>query len=240
MRTLLSNPASFKKPQLLQRMLMLAFCLIGMGIGKAQTISIGNLVISDSLELNSIADVSFNVVNTSDSTSILGNMKLNFMNETSQSATFPLGGFDAMQFFAPQQERTFSTTIPVTPQFFLEGGNTVVIWPSFVGQPVQSADSIRLSIYVFNINGIDKDKNEAAAYLVPNPMKSMLSIQTIGKAPLPEYIVVRELSGRLLMKHSLMGNGQVSISQVPAGIYLLEMHLPDGNFITQRIVRIAD
>ncbi len=218
----------------------LLYSLTFLNLGFSQSVSIGNFFMPDTVNQNSISDVNFNIRNSSDSISILGNMKLNFLNETTGTIA-PLGGFSAIQFFAPQQERSFNIVIDITPQYFLEGGNTVVIWPSFVGQPIQAEDSIRFNVYVNTINGVENGKNQlASAYLIPNPMKDELSIQTIGQAKMPESIVVRELSGRTILNQQLNNSGKVDFKLVPAGIYILEMKLSDGNIITQRIVRIAD
>jgi hypothetical protein len=220
---------------------LLVFSAVCFQHGNAQSISIGNFSMPDSVQLNTGVDVFFSIQNTSDTASILGNLKLNFFNETSNLPSTPLGGFDAYQFFAPQQERSFNIVIPITPQFFLEGGNTVVIWPSLIGQPVISEDSIRFDLFVYQVNGLNTEKtNDLAAYLIPNPIRSRLSVQAIGKAPMPESIALRELTGRPLLISRLSESGHLDLRELPAGIYLLEMHLPDGKIITRRIVKLAD
>jgi hypothetical protein len=209
--------------------------------GKAQSISISNFAMPDTVTLNFSTDVFFQVKNTSDSLNILGNLKLNFLNETTGGPAVPLGGFDAMQFFAPQQERAFEVVIDITPQYFLEGGNTIVIWPSFAAQQIESQDSIRFNLYVNHINGIDQDKNQGeSAYLIPNPVKGELFILPVGKAELPESITVRSLNGQILLNQRLNGSGKVDMLKVAPGVYILEMSLTNGERITQRIVRIAE
>jgi hypothetical protein len=209
--------------------------------GTAQSISISNFAMPDTVTLNFSTDVFFHVKNTSDSLNILGNLKLNFLNETIGGPAVPLGGFDAMQFIAPQQERSFEVVVDITPQYFQEGGNTIVIWPSFVGQPINSEDSIRINIYVNNINGIDQEKNQIeSAYLIPNPVKGELSILPIGKAELPESVSVRSLNGQILLNQRLNGSGKIDMLKISPGVYILEMSLINGEKITQRIVRIAE
>lgn len=210
-------------------------------IGKGQSISISNFNMTDTVYQNSVTNVQFTIQNTSDSINILGNLKLNFKNETLFNQTEPLGGFDALQFIAPFQTRTFNTSIPITPQFFLEGGNTVVIWPSFVGQPVAAEDSVRFNVFVFNSNGFNSiNENQTSAYSIQNPTGNTLYIRALGNSTLPKQICLRNLQGISLLIAELHDNEQIDLSNIAPGIYILDLLLDDGRCFSQRIVRIAD
>ena len=205
-------------------------------VGNGQSISISNFNMPDTVYQNSVADVQFTIQNTSDSLNILGNLKLNFRNETLNNQTEPLGGFNAIQFIAPLQTRTFNTIVPITPQYFLEGGNTVVIWPSFVGQPVAADDSIRFNIYIENLIGFNSVQGNSS-FIIQNPVGNKLHIQVMGKAKLPKQICIRDLQGKSLLNIEHYNSEDIDMSGIAPGIYFLEMLLEDGRSITQRIIR---
>ena len=205
-------------------------------VGNGQSISISNFNMPDTVYQNSVADVQFTIQNTSDSLNILGNLKLNFRNETLNNQTEPLGGFNAIQFIAPLQTRTFNTIVPITPQYFLEGGNTVVIWPSFVGQPVAADDSIRFNIYIENLIGFNSVQGNSS-FLIQNPVGNKLHIQVMGKAKLPKQICIRDLQGKSLLNIEHYNSEDIDMYGIAPGIYFLEMLLEDGRSITQRIIR---
>lgn len=204
--------------------------------GKGQTISISNFNMPDTVYQNSAADVQFTIQNTSDSLNILGNLKLNFRNETLNYQSEALGGFNAIQFIAPLQTRTFNTIVPITPQYFLEGGNTVVIWPSFVGQPVAAEDSIRFNIFVENLIGFNSVQG-SSSFIIQNPVGNKLQIHSIGKTKLPKQICIRDLQGKSLLNIERYNSEEIDMSGIAPGIYFLEMLLEDGRSVTQRIIR---
>jgi hypothetical protein len=208
-------------------------------VGNGQSISISNFNMPDTVYQNSVADVQFTIQNLSDSLNILGNLKLNFRNETLNNQTEPLGGFDALQFIAPFQTRAFNTIIPITPQYFLEGGNTVVIWPSFVGQPVAAEDSVRFNIFVENLIGFNSVLG-SSSYIIQNPVGNKLQIYTVGKAKLPKQICIRDLQGKSLLNIEQFNSEDIDMLGIAPGIYFLELHLEDGRSITQRIIRSAN
>jgi hypothetical protein len=216
--------------------LFLLVILMYAQIGNGQSISISNFNMPDTVYQNTVADAQFTIQNTSDSLNILGNLKLNFRNETLNNQTEALGGFNAMQFIAPLQTRAFTTIIPITPQYFLEGGNTVVIWPSFVGQPVAAEDSIRFNIFVENLIGFNSVQG-SSTYIIQNPVGNKLQIQTMGKAKLPKQICIRDLQGKSLLNIEYHISEDIDMSGIAPGIYFLEMLLEDGRSITQRIIR---
>jgi hypothetical protein len=216
--------------------LFLLVILMYAQIGNGQSISISNFNMPDTAYQNSVVDVQFTIQNTSDSLNILGNLKLNFRNETLNNQTEPLGGFSAIQFIAPLQSRTFNTIIPITPQYFLEGGNTVVIWPSFVGQPIAAEDSIRFNIFVENLIGFNSVQS-SFSYIFQNPVGNKLQIHAMGRAKLPKQICIRDLQGKSLLNINSHISEDIDMSGIAPGIYFLEMLLEDGRSITQKIIR---
>lgn len=216
--------------------LFLLVILMYAQVGNGQSISISNFNMPDTVFQNSVADVQFTIQNTNDTLNILGNLKLNFRNETLNNQTEPLGGFNAIQFIAPLQTRTFNTIVPITPQYFLEGGNTVVIWPSFVGQPVAADDSVRFNIFVENLIGFNSVQG-TSSYIIQNPVGGKLQILALGKAKLPKQICIRDLQGKSLLNIKHFISEDIDMSEIAPGIYFLEMLLEDGRIITHRIIR---
>jgi len=151
----------------------------------------------------------------------------------------PLGGFSASQFFAPLQERIFDVEIPIEPEFFLDGGNTVVIWPSFVGQPDAALDSIVLDIFVINPNSTGGQMKAApGAYLFTNPVSEILTIQPIGNAKIPTEIIIRDLNGRVMIQRNCSEG--MNVSGLSAGVYILEMKFPDSSSVIRRMVKAGN
>ena len=201
----------------------------------AQTLGIEINSIPDTVLLNSYFEAGFTIHNLSLDPQ-LGNLQIWFLNDSNDSIMAPLGGFNVNQYFAAEQPRTFDLVIPVSPNFFKQGGNTVVIWPSFVGQPILS-DSTLKEIYVIDPNNIKKTK-DGQLYLFPNPAGSVLSVKASSKATIPEKIIIRDLSGRILLQCDYVENqGSMNIENLAAGIYILELKLPDGKNFVQRIVK---
>ena len=202
----------------------------------AQTLAIEINSLPDTVLINSNFEASFTIHNLSVEAQ-LGNLQIWFLNESNDSIAAPLGGFNVNQYFAAEQPRTFNLIIPVTPNFFRQGGNTVVIWPSFVGQPILG-DSTFKEIFVLDPSNIKKPVTNDQIYFFPNPAGSSLSVKASPKAAVPEKIIIRDLSGRILLQCAFAENeGSMSIENLSAGVYILELQLPEGKNFVQRIVK---
>jgi hypothetical protein len=208
------------------------------GTAHAQGLQISNFVMPDTLYLNSSVPVSFSITNTLDS-SILGNLQLNFRNETFNNVEAPLGGFEAVQFFAAFQERNFSTLIPVGPQYFLEGGNTVVIWPSMAGQEITS-DSVRRDVYVYFVNNVTSAQSLLNRnYIIPNPIANKLVVTPRNNASMPQSVELFDLSGRSVLNATFDANGAVDVSILPDGSYNAIIRLSDGKSHVNRMIKLV-
>lgn len=196
--------------------------------------------IPDTLYFDTSVPVDFSITNNTDS-SLLGNLQINFLNETFNNVQAPLGGFEAVQFFAPFQEREFSTLIPVEPQYFIEGGNTVVIWPSFVGQPVQAEDSIRVTVIVTQSNGVTSNPPSLSEfYFIPNPLRNnQLSITPKNGAVLPEKLMFYDISGKFLLEKQTNGSSWIEVGELPDGVLFIQALLPDGQTGMLKLVKIS-
>ena len=219
--------------------LIFALALLGcVNSVNAQGLLISNFIMPDTVYMNSSVPVQFTITNAQD-TSILGNLQLFFRNETFNNVEGPLGGFEAVQFFAPMQDRNFATFMPIEPQYFLEGGNTVVIWPSLAGQEIPN-DSIRKEVYVYFVNNVAGANSLLSRdYIIPNPVSDKLIIKPKNKAEMPKSIAIYDQSGRLVLEKNLESSGIMDISMVPVGIFMVKLSLSDGKSHVTKMVKIV-
>lgn len=211
----------------------LLFALCFRPVVQAQDLSISELEMPDSVLMNGTATASFLVTNQTTENQ-LGNLRIWFLNASNDSIQAPLGNFEVLQLLAPGQTRRLEVTIPIEPQYFIEGGNTVVIWPSFVGQEIVP-DSLSKDIYVRNPSATPKHALIEQQYLIQNPVYTILSIQAVGNAVPPQRIIVRDLTGKACVVAESVSS--VNVSHLPAGIYIVEFQLPDGLRHVRRIVK---
>lgn len=203
------------------------FCIFSISNLNAQVqgLLLNYFEIPDTIYLESLVPVDFSISNTT-SSNILGNLKINFRNETLNNIEAPLGGFEAVQFFAPNQEREFTTFIPVEPEYFIEGGNTVVIWPSFVGQSIPAVDSIRVVVFVGAVNGTTSNPPSLSEeFVIPNPVSNYLEFIPKNGAQTPKEVTLFSVTGKLMLSAQAENQGIFNISQLPAGIYFIRARM---------------
>ena len=216
------------KVSLFKALLMLLLGLnlqLGSLQAQVQGLQLNYFNIPDTIYFQSLVPVDFSITNTTDS-NLLGNLKINFLNETFNNVEAPLGGFEAVQFFAPQQDRSFTTFIPVEPQYFIEGGNTVVIWPSFVGQPIPAVDSIRVNIFVGEVNGVSGNPPSLLNfYYIQNPVLNKIFFKPKQGTAIPAFVSIFDASGRVLIQAAPNADGSIDVSQLPDGILFIQAQL---------------
>ncbi len=192
---------------------------------QVQGLQLNYFNLPDTIYFQSLVPVDFSITNTTDS-NLLGNLKINFLNETLNNVEAPLGGFEAIQFFAPLQERSFTTFIPVEPEYFIEGGNTVVIWPSFVGQPIPAVDSIRITVFVGEVNGVSGNPPSLLNFFhIQNPVLNRIFFKPKHGTAIPEFVTIFDASGRVLLQAVPSADGSIDVSQLPDGILFIQAQL---------------
>jgi hypothetical protein len=186
--------------------------------------------------MNEQISVQFSVKNQG-SENRLGNLQLQFLNSSNDSITAPLGGYEnTLQFFAPQQTRDFTVEIDITPSFFIDGGNTVVIWPSMVADPDIPAEPIQLTVYVLGSTGVYNQSNYKSISLV-NPVATELQFISSGTKPINGMSLIFSASGQLLEKRATE-NGRATLSDLPSGIYSVALLRNDEQPLFFRFVRL--
>jgi hypothetical protein len=193
---------------------------------RAQSLQLVDMAMPDTFYMGEQYEVLFSIHNDAD-TNVLGNLQLWFENYSNDSIATPLGGFNnTLQYFAPGQIRQFLIPIEVTPDFFIEGGNTVVIWPSMVGDP-RPEDLEEIIIYVVDPNGTTNLPQTKAAkpYLV-NPATEQLQI--VVQQPKLIWVDLIDFSGRSVLSGLFDAQGSLSLAKVPPGLYVAFLRDPSG------------
>lgn len=230
--------ASAKSKKLCLAAAMCVFMLLAPRGGIAQGLTIQSATLPDTLYYGTSFTFNVTVWNDNDS-SDQGNLQFWFLNPNLDSLKVPLGGFqNTLQFFAPQQVRTFQVQIPVIPDFFLEGGNTVVIWPSMVGETLDPQSPFLTEVYVLNPNGsLQLENLSPGKFRIDNPTGNELVIRSAPNSKMPKKLDVLDLSGRLLKSSDSNAPDMGNISTLSPGIYLVVLRFDDGQVFSQKIIK---
>lgn len=204
-----------------------------LGLLNAQTLSLKQVELPDSGIFTFRVPAKFTIQNTSEVNQI-GNLKLWFLNPGKDSVMMPLGGFDALQLFAPGQQREIEVEIELSPGLFIEGGNTVVIWPSFIGKPEISSDSVSVNIFVTSAANSPTVNEFDEILLIQNPVEEVLNIQITGKHPHFVEFSLLDLSGRVVAESAVP---EIPVSTLMNGIYILQMRTDSGKIASRRIIK---
>ena len=196
---------------------LLAILCLSASLSTVAQLRLVSVVLPDTVAMNDQISVQFSVKNQS-AESRLGNLQLEFLNSTNDSVTSPLGVYEnTLQFFAPQQTRDFTVDIEITPSFFVEGGNTVVIWPSLVTDPELPSESILKSIYVLgSTGGLALERKDGVSLL--NPVFDALKFMDASGRTIEGNVQIYSASAQLIGQFK-MDEGKVKLPALPAGMY---------------------
>lgn len=231
------NTLSVKPKNLLRiRLSVLFFMLLIMpGFLTAQKLRLKQVEIPDTVVLGSNINVRFSVENDAQ-TSQLGGLRLWFSNKTLGNNPAPLGFISSNQYFAPRQTRSFEITLPVQPGMFVGGGNTVVIWPSFINNTNIGADSSQIEIYVLeepsSISGANAIEQEMLR--IPNPAGEMIRLNERATIKTPLRMTLRDIRGSIIKQEDAL---EMDLKGVPEGIYFMEIRTSEGKIYTRKIIR---
>ncbi len=206
------------------RLAVLCLCA---ALSSSAQLRLVSVELPDTVAMNDQISVQFSVKNQG-AESRLGNLQLEFLNSTNDSVTSPLGVYEnTLQFFAPQQTRDFTVDIEITPSFFVDGGNTVVIWPSMVTDPELPAEPILKSIYVLgSTGGLALVRKDEVAIL--NPVYDVLTFADASGRTIEGNVQIYSASALLIGQFTL-DSGKAELPELPAGMYyaiLLRDNMP--------------
>lgn len=115
----------------------------------------------------------------------------------------------------------------VDPAKFMDGGNTVVIWPAAPG--VTTTDTIVKGVYVIDFQDVDElSENELIIY--PNPVSDILFIRSETRL---EEVRIFDLNGREVLRTK---NTIIDLSSLETSIYLIEIKDEKGKMIRRKIM----
>jgi hypothetical protein len=215
------NTTPLNSTLLRMKMALLAVFFVLVSTSGFSQLSLITVSIPDTVVMNEQITVQFSVKNLG-AESRLGNLQLEFLNSSNDSIASPLGGYEnTLQFFAPQQTRDFSVDIDITPSFFIEGGNTVVIWPSMVTDPELATEPILRNIYVLGSTGIVNNPLQSLISLV-NPVHDVLHFIHASNEVIKGNAWVYSISGQALCALEVT-NGKAKIPNLPKGIYCVAL-----------------
>lgn len=129
--------------------------------------------------------------------------------------------------FQPGDSIQVPITHNVDPVKFLDGGNTVVIWPAAPG--ILTTDTIIRDVYVLNFESVSEN-DLLYITLYPNPATDFIYIQSTEKV---EKVRIYDIQGKQVFSGS--GNW-VPVSELNNGYYLFEAETFEGKMIRQKIV----
>lgn len=189
-----------------------------MGLHGNAQLAIESYNLPDTLTLFSQVSVQFSVKNVGNSSRV-GNLQLMFLNASNDSITLPLGSFNnTLQFFAPQQTRGFEVPIDVTPDFFIDGGNTVVIWPSMAANPDEINSIIVDTVYILGSNTSSSSIPQFdELQLIENPVTKQLLFNMMP--PAGSEITIFDSSGRMLQQ-GILNQSFFTLNSTQMGLYL--------------------
>lgn len=203
---------------LLMKAVLLAVVCAFVSIPAIAQLRLVSVSLPDTVAMNDQISVQFAVKNQG-ANSRVGNLQLEFLNSSNDSITSPLGVYEnTLQFFAPQQTRDFTVDIDITPSFFVEGGNTVVIWPSMVTDPELPAEPILKSIYVLGSTG-DFNVTQKAEVSLLNPVHDVLIFRDASGASIHGNAHIYSVSGQLIELLHVDG-GKAKLPELPSGVYV--------------------
>lgn len=217
-------------------MALLALTLVLVSISGFSQLSLITVSMPDTVVMNEQITVQFSVKNLGVE-GRLGNLQLEFLNSSNDSISSPLGVYEnTLQYFAPQQTRDFSIGIDITPSFFVEGGNTVVIWPSMVTDPELPAEVILRNIYVLGLTGITYNPTQSHVSLI-NPVQEELHFIHTANKVVKGSALVYSISGQALCAVEVT-NGIAKLPNLPTGIYCVALVIQDQQPIFFRFIHL--
>lgn len=126
----------------------------------------------------------------------------------------------------PSDSSGVTITHDISPAKFMDGNNTVVIWPASPG--FATTDSIIRDVIVITFQEVDELAVDQLN-IYPNPVSSDLFIQSELRF---ERVRILDLHGRTLLTTP---NAYLSLGSFENGIYIVEVETTDGKILRKKI-----
>jgi len=205
--------------------------LMGLGIKAQASFGFANTStpgLSDTVLMSSIVTYGVNVQNTGNQP-FSGNFTV-FIAIQDTSSLF-LDVFDSVNVQTPSllagDTSGVTITHDISPAKFMDGNNTVVIWPAAPG--FQTTDSIIKDIFVLTFEKVDELAiNQINIF--PNPVSEYLIIKSDYDV---EKVRILDLKGLAIITSNY---SNISLSQLENGIYIVEVETSDGKYLRKKII----
>lgn len=202
-------------------------------LSSAQTQSLGFTShatpgLSDTLLLNS--NITYGVtVQSTGAIPVSGNYNvyIGVLDSTGINVTYVDSVFVNSNSLQPGDSSQIQITHPVDPIYFIEGGNTVVIWPAAPG--VETMDTIFKNVFVINFQSVADYENKDVI-LYPNPATEYLMIQSKENI---ENVRIWNLSGQLIFTGK---SNFIPLYNWNNGCYFIEAETSSGNLVRRKIM----
>jgi hypothetical protein len=153
---------------------------------------------------------------------------------------YPYGTTATVTWQAPLfDELNVPISLPASAALFTPGGgHTVVIWPVIASDPtILTADSVtKTDIIVTGFLGTENEK-VSRLQVFPNPVQDILQLANPEGQNI-RMVTLHDLNGRELSCINVNGTQvQLSVQELPAGIYQIRMVLQDGLTITRKVLK---
>lgn len=201
-------------------LLSIIFALAGVSYNAyaqpASQLSLSVINFPDTAHVNQTYSFQFIVTNV-DSGSFNGAVTIKFKVDTFQN-TFGVNQTGNLVPFDTFSVAVDNFTFDPNAQF-RTGDNVVVVWPS-VNNAV-AGDSLFLNVFIPDPNSITENELGSNVLIFPNPAKNVLTVGFNSPENAVEQVRIHTINGQLLINH--VGTGPVDVSQLPRGVYLLEV-----------------
>lgn len=150
-----------------------------------------------------------------------------------EKAEFVVNNFEVGQ----SQTVTFNDTVRANDARYKGGNNILVIWPHSDAPNIQVPDSSGADIWIDGLVGVkDPTVFFARVEAGPNPVSSGLNLRYLKDQHKLEHVRIINTSGQVLRQYD-KAVSRVEFSDLPQGLYLLQIHYRDGVSGTYRILR---
>ncbi len=130
-------------------------------------------------------------------------------------------------------------SLPLPPYYFNQpqyaaGHDVVIVWP--IANNVALVDSFTDSVFVICTASIPVFDAKNAFHVFPNPANEYLLYESEYPANTIEYVRIIDVIKGEIYRHEEKGYS-IPLSNIPAGIYVIELKLKDGTSIKKKFVR---
>lgn len=163
----------------------------------------------------------------------VGNVHFYMLSDSMINAGQPPVVFDSLvNASVPAGGLLVSLTMGIDTAYFRSGPNVIIVWPGY--NDVLARDSTQIAVEVTGYLGLDNSAGHGVI-LYPNPAAQQICIA--GLTDFPVRIRITTLSGTVVHEQMISNNIPVPVEQLPPGMYIAQLLLPDGAVKKFRLIK---